>query len=83
MSIKSKSKRQPGKNSNQPVYLQRFVKDVHRLVVAGYKRIDPRKQCRTDERQITERLVVAINEVIREASAPSGWSATTQQTTGR
>ena len=62
MSISSSSKKKSGKNNNRPAYLQTFIKHVHRLVVAGYKRINPRQQRNTDERVITEKLVWAINE---------------------
>ena len=70
MSIRSSSKKEPAKNSNRSAYLERFVKDVHRLVVAGYHRINPQGQRDTDERVITQRLVQEINAVIAEEGAP-------------
>ncbi len=70
MSVSSSSKKEPGTNTNRPVYLQRFVMHVHRLVAAAYARIDPLGQQNTDERIITERLVQAINGVIGENGAP-------------
>jgi hypothetical protein len=70
MSINSSSKKHPGKSSHRPAYLERFVKDVHRLIFAGYGRIEPLGQRGTDERVITQRLVREINAVIGAEGAP-------------
>jgi hypothetical protein len=70
MSISSSSKKKPGTNSNRPAYLERFVKDVHRLILAGYGRIEPLGHRDTDERVITQMLVREINAVIGAEGAP-------------
>jgi hypothetical protein len=70
MSVSSSSKKKPGKSGNRPVYLQNFVMHVHKLVVAGYNRIDPRTRGMTKEERITELLVAAINLVIGDDGSP-------------
>jgi len=70
MSVSSSSTKKPGKSSNRPAYLQTFVKHVHKLIFAGYQRIDPRTRKKTKEEKITELLVEAINLVIGEADSP-------------
>jgi hypothetical protein len=70
MSVRTSSKKKPGKSNTRPAYLQTFVKHVHKLIFAGYQRIDPTTQKNTNEERITELLVVAINSVIGEDGSP-------------
>jgi hypothetical protein len=70
MSVSSSSKKKPGKSENRPAYLRTFVKHVHKLVAAGYNRINPRTRRKTKEEKITELLIEAVNLVIGEDGSP-------------
>jgi hypothetical protein len=48
----------------RPTYLDKFVKDAHRLVAMSYDRIHPRRLRKTQEEVITQRIVDEINAMI-------------------
>jgi hypothetical protein len=70
MSIRSSAGKKAGESVDRPVYLAKFVKDAHRLLALGYRRLDSASQASTEEEEITESLANAIADLLDEEGAP-------------
>lgn len=69
MSILSSAQKEPGPSDNHPDYRMAFVRDAHRLIARGFRRIKPEEQSETEEESITEKLVAAINALVQAEDA--------------
>lgn len=70
MSISSSVNKKAGATSNRPAYLNKLLRDAHRLVASGFDAIRPQGLKAVAEEVISERLVLAINGLIEADQAP-------------
>src|ERR1700680_834082 len=69
MSIAAKSATQPGPSASRGDYRASFLRGAHRLIARGHARMKPESQSKVAEEVISEKLFIAINEIIEGPGA--------------